>query len=99
MRFLPPIVALATLGMGIFAGIEHVWTLVGIAFALLMIEVFFIPRMTGPFLISGKRFRFQGAFVPPSDSTPSQPLGIALPDSPQPPALPETTQSSEDQPA
>ena len=99
MRALPPIIALATLGLGIFAAVEHVWTLAGIAVVVLLIEVFFVPRMTGPFLISGKRFRFQGTFSPPSGPTPSPPPGTALQAPPQPPALPGTIQSNGDPPA
>lgn len=99
MRFLPPIVAIATLGALAYALVERVWPLAGVVVVVLAVEVFLLPRMTGPFELSGRRFRFRGALVEPGNPMQSLPLGIEPPDPPQPPAPPETTQSSEDRSA
>jgi hypothetical protein len=100
-RALQPIVKLATLiGFG-FALAEHVWWLAAILALLLLVEVFLLPRMIGPFLISGKRLRFEGYLAAPRDVT----LALTVATDPSPPtplrpsAPPETTQSNEGQSA
>jgi hypothetical protein len=99
MRFLPPTVAIATLGAFAYTLVERVWLLAGVVVVILAIEVFFLPRMTGPFELSGRRFRFRGILVEPDNPTQSPPLEIEPPDPPLPPAPPGTIQSSEDQSA
>jgi hypothetical protein len=91
-------------GVVIYAMLKQQWGLAGSALFigfLVALGLYLVPRMTGPFEIGGKRFRFRGILVPPSDappSTPSLPPGTDPPERPDPPAPPGTPGSREDRP-
>jgi hypothetical protein len=94
------VVGLATLGLMIYAAVERVWVLAGIALGVLFVEAFIVGRLIGPVQFRGRGFEFRGVLLEPPESKRSRPLDeIRAPAPPQPPRPPETTQSNEDQSA
>ena len=92
--------ALLAVGVVIYALIEQQWALAGSALAiglLAALGLYLLPRMYGPFELSGKRFRFRGVLLAPRDASQQQlPPGQTAPEAPTPPpAPPETPESNE----
>ena len=97
LRWLPGLFGLATLGALIYALVEREWLFAGVALAFGVIETYVLARMTGPFDIQGRGFRFRGSLVGPATGSSVPPPPPPEPPEAPPQIPPETTPQPEDQ--